>query len=145
MDNDANLFFNNNKKIMKYYNDFLSNELEGCVLSPNEIAVIAQIEECKSASAIAKCLNVSKALVSRSVKNLKKSGYIVTSISLDDKREQSIELTDEGKALYVKIGRANEMFYNKAFHSFDDNEKAVLSALINLILKNLQIPNNKDI
>ncbi len=134
-----NHFFRDNRKIAKCYNDYLDKAVEGCSLSPNEIAVLAHAQSLKTASAIASSLNVSKALVSRSVKNLKNLGFILTEKCSDDKREQSIILTPEGIEISSKIVKANSEFYEMAFKSFDDNEKAVLKALVGLMMKNLNI------
>ncbi len=136
-----NHFFRDNRKIAKCYNDYLDKITLGYNLSPNEIAVLAHAQTQRTASAIASSLNVSKALVSRSVKNLKNLGFIVTEKCSDDKREQSIILTPDGVEISNKIVKANNEFYDVAFKSFDDNEKAVLSALVGLILKNLNIAN----
>ncbi len=144
MSKSINHFFRDNRKIAKCYNDYLDKAIKGYRLSPNEIAVLAHAQSFKTASEIAQNLNVSKALVSRSVKNLKTLGFILTQNSVEDRREQEIILTNDGIDISNKIIRANEEFYELAFKSFDDNEKAVLKALVGLMLKNLALGDNNE-
>lgn len=62
------------------------------------------------ASDIAQNACVSKALVSRSVKELREKGLISASISEVDKREQKLSLTPEGEKAAQLIADANQNF-----------------------------------
>lgn len=130
-------FFAAFRKLLKSYTDYQLKELKGYDLTPNEIVVLSSIGVVGMASDIAQNACVSKALVSRSVKELREKGLILASISEVDKREQKLSLTPEGEKAAQLIADANQNFYNVAFRRFEDNEKRVLQALLQLMLNNL--------
>lgn len=130
-------FFAAFRKLLKSYTDYQLKELKGYDLTPNEIVVLSSIGVVGMASDIAQNACVSKALVSRSVKELREKGFISASISEVDKREQKLSLTPEGEKAAQLIADANQNFYKVAFRRFEDNEKRVLQALLQLMLNNL--------
>lgn len=130
-------FFAAFRKLLKSYTDYQLKELKGYDLTPNEIVVLSSIGVVGMASDIAQNACVSKALVSRSVKGLREKGLISASISEVDKREQKLSLTPEGEKAAQLIADANQNFYKVAFRRFEDNEKRVLQALLQLMLNNL--------
>ncbi len=130
-------FFAAFRKLLKSYTDYQLKELKGYDLTPNEIVVLSSIGVVGMASDIAQNACVSKALVSRSVKELREKGLISASISEVDKREQKLSLTPEGERAAQLIADANQNFYKVAFRRFEDNEKRVLQALLQLMLNNL--------
>ena len=130
-------FFAAFRKLLKSYTDYQLKELKGYDLTPNEIVVLSSIGVVGMASDIAQNACVSKALVSRSVKELREKGLISASISEVDKREQKLSLTPEGEKAAQLIADANQNFYKVAFRRFEDNEKRVLQALLQLMLSNL--------
>lgn len=130
-------FFAAFRKLLKSYTDYQLKELKGYDLTPNEIVVLSSIGVVGMAIDIAQNACVSKALVSRSVKELREKGLISASISEVDKREQKLSLTPEGEKAAQLIADANQNFYKVAFRRFEDNEKRVLQALLQLMLNNL--------
>lgn len=108
-------------------------------LSPNEIVVLASLDTITTASEIAFHADVSKALVSRSVKLLREKNFIKATVSEIDKREQTLELTPEGRKVAEIIDDANRRFYATSFANFEDNERRVLQALLTIMLNNLNI------
>lgn len=132
-------YFSCYKKLEKNYIDFLQNALISYDLSPNEIVVLSSLENINTASEIALSSDVSKALVSRSVKMLKAKGHITTNISPVDKREQTLELTESGKEISLLIDEANHRFFATAFANFEENESKLLKALLNMMMRNLNI------
>ena len=130
-------FFAAFRKLLKSYTDYQLKELKGYDLTPNEIVVLSSIGVVGMASDIAQNACVSKALVSRSVKELREKRLISASISEVDKREQKLSLTSEGEKAAQLIADANQNFYKVAFRRFEDNEKRVLQALLQLMLNNL--------
>ena len=130
-------FFAAFRKLLKSYTDYQLKELKGYDLTPNEIVVLSSIGVVGMARDIAQNACVSKALVSRSVKELREKGLISASISEVDKREQKLSLTPEGEKAAQLIADANQNFYKVAFRRFEDNEKRVLQALLQLMLNNL--------
>lgn len=134
---NTSYFFAAFRKLLKSYTDYQLKELKGYDLTPNEIVVLSSIGVVGMASDIAQNACVSKALVSRSVKELREKGLISASISEVDKREQKLSLTPEGEKAAQLIADANQNFYKVAFRRFEDNEKRVLQALLQLMLNNL--------
>ena len=135
----AAYFFSAYRKLLRSYTDFQLNALEGYDLSPNEIVVLSSIETMPTASEIAYASDVSKALVSRSVKLLKDKNYITATVSQSDKREQDLALTEEGKHVAELIDEANRRFFATAFANFEDNEKEALRMLLGMMMRNLNI------
>lgn len=136
---NAAYFFSAYRKLLRSYTDFQLNALEGYDLSPNEIVVLSSIETTPTASDIALMSDVSKALVSRSVKLLKEKDYITATVSEDDKREQHLALTEEGKKVAELIDEANRRYFATAFANFESDEKAVLKALLDMMMRNLNV------
>lgn len=124
---------------MRSYTDFQLNALEGYELSPNEIVVLSSIETTPTASEIALKSDVSKALVSRSVKLLKEKHYITATVSDEDKREQYLSLTEEGKKVAELIDEANRRYFATAFANFEQDAKAALKALLGVMMRNLNL------
>ncbi len=127
------------RKISRAYRDFQLKALEGYDLSPNEIVVLSSLDSVTTASQIAADHDVSKALLSRSVKLLKEKGYIVTSISTVDKREQDLSLTESGREIADIIAEANRHFYEKAIQNLDEDKRNVLRMMLKIIMANLNI------
>jgi len=125
-------------KLLGAYQDYQQDALKEYDLSPNEIAVLANIGSISTASEIATNIDVSKALVSRSVKALKEKGYINISISAVDKREQKLVLTDKGQELTNLIFEANSDFFDVAFDEMHSQEKEVLELLLKMMIKNCE-------
>ncbi len=136
---NAAFFFSAYRKLLRSYTDFQLNALEDYDLSPNEIVVLSSIETTPTASEIASLSDVSKALVSRSVRLLKEKKYITATVSEDDKREQELALTEEGKKIAELIDEANRRYFATAFANFETNEKQVLKALLQVMMRNLNI------
>ena len=82
---------------------------------------------------------MSKALLSRSVKLLKEKGYIVSTISEQDKREQDLSLTEEGRAVADVIAEANRHFYKKISQGVDANTLDVVKMMLKVLMANLNI------
>ena len=133
----AAYFFSAYRKLLRSYTDFQLNALDGYDLSPNEIVVLSSIETTPTASDIAMQSDVSKALVSRSVKLLKEKDYITATVSEEDKQE--LALTEEGKKVAELIDEANRRYFATAFANFEQNEKEVLRALLDMMMRNLNI------
>lgn len=136
---NAAFFFSAYRKLLRSYTDFQLNALEGYELSPNEIVVLSSIETTPTASEIALNSDVSKALVSRSVKLLKEKHYITATVSDEDKREQCLSLTEEGKKVAELIDEANRRYFATAFANFEQDAKAALKALLGVMMRNLNL------
>jgi DNA-binding MarR family transcriptional regulator len=136
---NAAFFFTAYRKLIRAYTDFIMGALKDYELSPNEIVVLSSLETTNTASEIALNSDVSKALVSRSVKLLKEKGFITALISDFDKREQTLSLTDAGRVVAKLIEEANRQFFTQAFADFEENERKVLKALLMMMLNNLNI------
>lgn len=127
------------KAILREYNDFITDAVSEYDLSPNEIVVLSSLQNVSSASQIAKEADVSKALVSRSVKLLKQKDLIEVTISAMDKREQNLRLTDEGVKVAERIKLANERFSADALRNVEVQAIEMMKLLLKLIMRNLGI------
>ena len=132
-------FFASFKKLEKAYTEYLLKKLGKYHLSPNEIEVICCLPHINSAKEIVDMTDVSKGLVSRSVNSLKNKGYITTTLSLKDKREQFLALTDEGENIRKIIEQTRSEFFEKAFQHYESTERQVFEALVKMMSKNLDI------
>ena len=131
--------FDSFKKLEKAYTQSLLKKLGKYHLSPNEIEVVCCLLKTSSAREIVLMTDVSKGLVSRSVKGLKNKGYIITTLSETDKREQYIALTDEGEKIRVIIEESRAEFFERAFQHYETTERQVFEALVKMLTKNLGI------
>jgi len=127
------------KKLEKAYTEYLLKKLGKYHLSPNEIEVICCLDRTSSAREIVLMTDVSKGLVSRSVKGLREKGYITTTLSDKDKREQYLALTEEGEAIRLVIEQSRVDFFEKAFEHYEGTERQVFEALVKLMSKNLDL------
>lgn len=127
------------KKLEKAYTEYLLKKLGQYHLSPNEIEVICCLDRTSSAREIVLMTDVSKGLVSRSVKGLREKGYITTTLSDKDKREQYLALTEEGEAIRLVIEQSRVDFFEKAFEHYEGTERQVFEALVKLMSKNLDL------
>ena len=71
--------------------------------------------------------------VTRTIKNLE----MLLGCRLFVRSNRSVSLTPEGEKAAQLIADANQNFYKVAFRRFEDNEKRVLQALLQLMLNNL--------
>ena len=132
------------KTLTRAYNDYVTGCVSEYALSPNEVAVLDGLQTVSTASAIARDADVSKALVSRSVKSLKDKGLIETSISAVDKREQDLRLTEKGREIALRIEEANERFYTVATQNTEDRALEITELMLEIIIKNLNVVGGKD-
>lgn len=127
------------RKISRAYQEFQLKALEGYDLSPNEIVVLSSLETVSTASQIASNYDVSKALLSRSVKLLREKGYVLSAISEQDKREQDLSLTPEGREVAAVIAAANRRFFEKIVKGIDADSLEVVKMMLKVLMSNLNI------
>lgn len=132
------------RTLLRTYNDFVTGCVSDYALSPNEVAVLDGLQTVSTASAIARDADVSKALVSRSVKSLKDKGLIEMTISAVDKREQDLRLTDSGREVAARIEEANRRFYRIATQGTDEKALEITELMLEVIVKNLNIEEDID-
>ena len=130
-------FFNAFKKLEQSYTKHLLKALGRFTLSPNEIEVLCCLIHTNSAREIVAMTDVSKGLVSRSVKSLKEKGYITAEVSNTDKREQTLVLTAKGEEIRLAIEETRAQFFEKAFTHFETTERQVFEALLKLMTNNI--------
>lgn len=129
---DLALYLSTFRQVLRSYNEYVQNALREYDLTPNAIAVLASLDSITTASEIAKSIDVSKALLSRSVKELKSKGLIEIVKSPVDKREQNINITTKGETAARKITIAHENFSKSFFAKYSDEELEILQALLNI-------------
>lgn len=127
------------RKISRAHQRYQLQALDGYDLSPNEIVVLGSLDNVTTASQIASDHDVSKALLSRSVKLLKEKGYINSTISEQDKREQDLSLTEEGRKVADIIAAANRRFYETVARGVDSDSLDVVKMMLKVLMSNLNI------
>ncbi|MCQ2409644.1 MAG: MarR family transcriptional regulator [Clostridia bacterium] len=129
---DLALYLSTFRQVLKSYNEYIDEALKEYDLSPNATQVLVAVDSIITASEIAKSIDVSKALLSRSVKELQSKGLIEITRSAVDKREQNIIRTSKGDTAARKISIAHDSFARKFFSKYSDEELEVLQALLML-------------
>lgn len=127
---DLALYLSTFRQVLKSYNEYIDEALKEYDLSPNATQVLASLDSISTASEIAKSIDVSKALLSRSVKELQSKGLIEITKSSVDKREQNIIRTSKGDTAARKISIAHEHFAKQFFARYTSDELDVLQALL---------------
>jgi len=125
------------RTLLRTYNEYVTACVSEYGLSPNEVAVLSSLQNVSTASAIAKESDVSKALVSRSVKSLKEKGLIEVTISEIDKREQNLRLTEEGRNVANVIEDAIAAFFETVSRGSEEKGLAITGLTLELFIKNL--------
>lgn len=125
------------RTLLRLYNEYVTQSVTQYTLSPNEVAVLSGLQTVSTASAIAKDADVSKALVSRSVKSLKEKGLIKIDISEIDKREQDLSLTQDGIRVAQTIEEANARFIDHMTSGNQDKGLEITCLTLALFIKNL--------
>ena len=85
-----------------------------------------------------KILQIDKSAVTRILKTLEEKGLIVKTRCEDDKRNQHIVLTDEGKKLYPSIKQIVLQTANEMLEGIDENQQKQLEKLLLKMKKNLE-------
>ena len=123
------------RRIIRAYDEHMAKALADVRLTPNEIATLALIDGKTTTSAIAKRNEVSKALVSRSIKCLSDSGYVTMTQSDVDKRELILTPTESGERLKKLIDLEGERSAAAALKDFDEDRKNALRILLMLVIR----------
>ena len=131
----SEFYFQAFKKMLTAFIQFAKAELGDLSFSPNEVAVLSVMDEKCCGSDVARELDVSKTLVSRSVAFLKEKGYITTEQG-DDRREKMLFLTESGREIANRIEKMKADFFEKILKNFDERELLVFEALLKLMVKN---------
>lgn len=85
-----------------------------------------------------KRLQIDKSAVTRILKTLEEKGLIVKTRCEDDKRNQHIVLTNEGKKLYPSIKQIVLQTANEMLEGIDENQQKQLEELLLKMKKNLE-------
>ena len=98
----------------------------------------------KSQKDIAKHFEISAAAVAVSLKKLEAGGYIKRTCCDNDNRFNEIEITEKGKAIVDFSHCLFEQIDAETFSGMSDNEKQTLVLLLDKVLSNLKIMNEKE-
>ena len=85
-----------------------------------------------------KRLQIDKSAVTRILKTLEEKGLIVKTRCEDDKRNQHIVLTNEGKKMYPSIKQIVLQTSNEMLEGIDENQQKQLEELLLKMKKNLE-------
>ena len=83
-------------------------------------------------------LQIPKSTLTSALDRLEKKNYVLRRISSKDRRSYGLELTEEGKAIYLEYMNCENKFCERILNSLDEEyEKLMLFRLLNKIVKNL--------
>lgn len=129
-------------KVAYHYRRMLSMQSVNYGISPNEGGLMLLLhkhgDEISTASQIAKEMGVTKSLVSRSVDNLTKRGYLTITTDELDRRVQHLVLTDEAKEICEKIYRDSTNMYVQAVAGVDPADLEVATQVMRAISANFE-------
>ena len=115
-------------------NSYMNGYLKALGLSHGQAITLKIIHE----ENCIKRLQVDKSAVTRILKTLEEKGLIVKTRCEDDKRNQHIVLTDEGKKLYPSIKQIVLQTANEMLEGIDENQQKQLEKLLLKMKKNLE-------
>ena len=95
-------------------------------------------EEGSPSTAISSRMGMEATSLTRTLKTLEEKGLIVKTRCEDDKRNQHIVLTDEGKKLYPSIKQIVLQTANEMLEGIDENQQKQLEELLLKMKKNLE-------
>jgi DNA-binding MarR family transcriptional regulator len=82
---------------------------------------------------VATMLGVEASTISRTLRSLKGAGYVVEGTSTEDRRMRILGLTSAGRTVLSRSIEAAVRVNRRLLKALDDDERAVLSALLNRI------------
>lgn len=141
MCNNSDSFLVTFKKARKKMHNFLEKRIKEYNLTSNQIDVLIFIKrnkEYNTAKDIVEYIGVSKGLVSRSIDDLLKRGYITACEDKNDKRKLRLFLTDEGEKIVNIIEGYDREFFEMLTSNITKEEMEVHSSIINKIVTNLK-------
>lgn len=129
-------------KVAYHYRRMLSMQSVNYDISPNEGGLMLLLhkhgDEISTASQVAKEMGVTKSLVSRSVDNLTKRGYITITTDELDRRVQHLVLSDEAKEICEKIYLDSTNMYVQAVAGIDSKDLDVAIKVMRAISQNFE-------
>lgn len=103
-------------------------------ISPHLFAVLAMIgDKPTTAAELAKAEQVSAASMSRTVKELDERGWLTRTVHPDDKRQQLLSLTDEGRAKLAEVRARRDTWMVQRLQSCTPEERATLLAAARIL------------
>lgn len=141
MCNNSDSFLVTFKKARKKMHNFLEKRIKEYNLTSNQIDVLIFIKrnkEYNTAKDIVEYIGVSKGLVSRSIDDLLKRGYITACEDKNDKRKLRLFLTDEGEKIVNIIEEYDREFFEMLTSNITKEEMEVHASIINKIVTNLK-------
>lgn len=116
-------------------------------IHPGQHYVLAQLSRSEgrpSQAKLAEEMNVSPALIARTLKQLEAGGYIHREDSMQDGRRNEIVVTEKGEAV---LREGLEVFREvdaRSYADFTEGEMAQLEALLGKLLENLNAMEQKE-
>lgn len=123
-----------------YINEF-TRRFQEETFSPNELNLMLFLHNNPSintASQLCTCLNVSKALICRSVRSLTQQGYLTARSDGRDRRIQHLYLTEKADQVTEKLLSAYEMLNAEILEEIPQEDLLQMEQTMNRILALLQ-------
>ena len=128
-------------KIAYHYRRMLSMQSTNYDISPNEgglMLLLYRYKDITTATQVAKEMGVTKSLVSRSVDNLTKNGYLTIQQDDLDRRVQHLILTEKAKEICDGIYEDSTNIYIQAIKRLGEDDLAVTERVLNIIAENFE-------
>lgn len=128
-------------KISYQYRRLLSMNCTKYGISPNEsgrLLMLYKFGDITTASQMSKAMGVTKSLVSRSVDNLTKKGYITTKHDELDRRVQHISLTESAQELCKKIYAESDDIYLRAVQGLTPRQMKRVAEAMEIMSENFE-------
>lgn len=125
-------------QIRSFYANELKRRLKMEHFSPNELSILILLHNNPSidtSSQLVLFLEVSKALVSRSLESLSKKGLVEAIQDENDRRIQHLRLTEKSLPLIEKIVREMDKINEEIFQDIDEKQVNEMCQLMNQILE----------
>lgn len=128
-------------QIRKFYISEFTRRFREESFSPNELDLLLFLHNNPSintASQLCTCLNVSKALVCRSVESLTRRGLLTTQPDSRDRRIQHLSLTDKAAPVIGKLLSAHETLNTEILKDISPEDIQQMEHTMNRILERFQ-------
>lgn len=128
------------RKAKKLYKRYIEHDLEKYSLSKNEIEIIMYLNrksKKNTAKDIAKYLDVSKGMISRTLESLLSKGILDTEKDKSDKRILRLKLSDSSEELTKDLEKSSYAFFEGIVDGISEERLDVFASVLEDMIDNL--------
>lgn len=141
--------FNSNERYIAKYISHLNRKARSFVnknvanwgFNSGQIMFLVELyrEDGKSQETISESLQIDKGTTARAIRKLEEEGYVTRVKDKDDKRFNSIYLTDKSKDLKEEVYRVLDNWDDRICECLAEEEKILLRKLLEKVCKNIKL------